>query len=171
MIRTLRLPASMDDALRRIADERNSSVNALAEASLTRLIEFDQYADELEFVSVRKAFLAKGVEYLSDEEVRDFGKWTAMESGAEMLQFFRGDANIDSIIRIFETIIARYGKLFTFHHEVKGREHTITLAHKMGRKWSIFFDSNLRAVFSRVGISLKTEVSANFVRGRYVEES
>jgi len=161
----------MDEGLKKIAEERKSSVNALAEAALTRLIEFDQFADELEFVSVRKPFLIKGLDYLTDEEVRDFGKWTAMETGAEMLEFYHGDANLNAALHILESIISKYGKLFTFHHDIEGKSHTVTIAHRMGKKWSIFFDSNLKTIFSRVGVNLKTEVSTNFVRGRFAVES
>jgi hypothetical protein len=86
-----------------------------------------------------------------------------------MLEFYHSSSDIDSILHIFETIISKYGKLFTFHHEMEGKVHVVTLNHKMGRKWSLFFDANLRTIFAKVGVDLKTEVRSNVVRGRFVE--
>jgi hypothetical protein len=168
VIRTLRIPVVMDNALRKIAEERGTSVNALVETSLTRLIEYDQFADELGFVSVRKVFLLKGLEYLDEEEIREFGKWAAMESGSELLQFYGGDPNLDSILHVLESVISKYGRLFTFRHESEGKAHTIILAHTLSKKWSIFFEANLKTVFARIGIDLKTEISTNFVRAHFV---
>jgi len=160
----------MDKALRKIAEERNTSVNALVEASMTRLIEFDQYADELEFVSVRKAMLVKGLEYFDEDEIRDFGKWAAMESGAELLEFFSVGPSLDSILHIFESVISKYGRLFTFHHESVGRSHTILLSHRLGKNWSIFFEANLKTILARIGYDPHTEVSTNFVKVQFVEK-
>ncbi|MDA4124009.1 MAG: hypothetical protein OK438_00970 [Thaumarchaeota archaeon] len=170
VIRTVRIPASMDKALRKIAFDGNTSVNALVEASLTKFIEFDQYAEELEYATVRKAFLIKGLEYFDEGEIRDFGKWAAMESTSELLQFFGVGSNLDSIFHIFETVISKYGRLFTFHHESDGKTHRILLNHRLGKNWSIFFDANLKTLFARLGIDLQTEVSTNFVRAHFVEK-
>jgi hypothetical protein len=167
VIRSVRIPVSLDRAIRKVAEERNTSVNALVEASLTKLIEFDQYADELDYGTVRKVFLVKGLEFLTEDEIRDLGKWTAMESGSEMLEFYHGDSNLDSILHIFESIISKYGRLFTFRHEVEGRNHKITLSHKMGKKWSIFFEENLKTIFARLGISLQTEITTSLVRAQF----
>ena len=170
VIRSVRIPASLDKALRALAEEKNASVNALVEAALTKLIEFDQYAEELDYGSVRKIFLVKGLEYLTEDEIRELARWSAMELGAETLRFYGGYHNLDAVIHIYESIISKYGRLYTFRHEVEGKSHTITLSHRMGKNWSIFFEENLKTIFGRLGIDLETETSANLVRGRFVEK-
>jgi len=170
VIRTVRIPEALDKALRRVAGEKNTSVNALVEASLTRLIEFDQYAEELDYGMVRKTFLVRGLEYLTEDEIREFGRWSAMELGSETLSFYGAFPNPDSVIHTYESIISKYGRLYTFRHEVEGMDHTIHLSHKMGKNWSIFFEENMKTIFGRLGIALETERSANVVRGRYVEK-
>jgi len=169
VIRTVRIPEALDRALRKVAEEKNTSVNALAEACLTRLIEFDQYADELDYAMVRKEFLIKGLEYLTEDEIREFGRWTAMEVGSETLRFYGASPNPGSVIHTYESIISKYGRLYNFRHEVEGKNHSITLSHKMGQKWSLFFEVNMKTIFGRVGIDLETEKSANLVKGRFVE--
>ena len=170
VIRTLRIPESLDKALRKVAEEKNTSVNALVEACLTRLIEFDQYMEDLDYGMVRKVFLVKGLEYLTEDEIRELGRWAAMEAGSETLRFYNADGRVDSVLRIYESIISKYGRLYNFRHVMDGRNHTITLSHKMGKNWSIFFAENLKTIFGRIGITLETEISTNLVTGRFVEK-
>jgi len=170
VIRTVRIPETLDKGLRKLAEKRNTSVNALVEDSLTRLIEFDQYVEELDYGMVRKAFLVKGLEYLTEDEIREFGGWAATEIGSETLRFYGAYPNADSAIRTYESIISKYGRLYNFRHEVEGKDHTITLSHRMGKNWSIFFEENLKTIFGRLGIDLETERSANLVRGHFTEK-
>ena len=171
VIRTVRIPETLDKALRKLAEERNTSVNALVESSLTRLIEFDQYAEELDYAMVRKTFLVRGLEYLTEDEIREFGRWAATELGAETLRFYGAFPNAGAVIHTYESIISKYGRLYNFRHEVDGTNHTITLSHRMGKNWSIFFEENMKTVFGRLGIDLATERSANLVRGHFTERA
>jgi len=171
VIRTVRIPETLDKAIRKAAEERDESVNALVEACLTKFIEFDQYAEELDYGMVRKRFLAKGMEYLTDSEVREFARWSAMEVGSETLRFYDAYPKLDAVLHIYESIISKYGRLYTFHHEVDGKNHTILLSHRMGKNWSVFFEENLKTIFGRLGIDLETEISAGLVRGRFVVKS
>ena len=170
MIRTVRIPESLDRALRKIAEERNTSVNALVEASLTKLIEFDQYLEELDYGMVRKVFLVKGLDYLTEDEIREFARWAATELGSETLRFYGAFPDVGSVLHTYESIISKYGRLYTFRHEVVGRNHTITLSHRMGKNWSIFFEENMKTIFGRLGVDLQTERSANLVEGRFEEK-
>jgi predicted transcriptional regulator len=171
VIRTVRIPEALDKALRKVAEERNTSVNALIEASLAKFIEFDQYVEELDYGMVRKMFLVRGLEYLSEDEIRELARWSAMELGSETLRFYNAYPKLDAVLHTYESIIAKYGRLYTFRHEVEGRNHTIFLSHRMGKNWSIFFEENLKTIFGRLGIDLETETSTNLVRGRFVEKS
>jgi hypothetical protein len=171
VIRSVRIPAALDKALRTLAEGKKESVNALVEAALTKLIEFDQYAEELDYGTVRKLFLAKGMEYLTEDEVREFARWGAMELGSETLRFYNAYPRLDAVLHIYESVISKYGRLYTFHHEVEGKSHTIFLSHRMGKKWSIFFEENMKTIFGRLGIDLETETSTNLVRGRFVVKS
>jgi predicted transcriptional regulator len=170
VIRTVRIPEALDKALRKIAEEKNESVNALVEASLTRLIEFDQYVDELDYGMVRKAFLVKGLEYLTEDEIRELARWAATELGSETLRFYGAFPIADSVIHTYESIISKYGRLHTFRHVVEGKTHTITLSHRMGKNWSIFFEENMKTTFRSLGIDLETERSANLVEGHFAEK-
>ena len=170
VIRSMRIPAALDEALRQYAVRNKQSVNAIVEACLTKFIEFDQYLDVLDYGSVRKIFLVKGLEYLSENEIRELARWSAMELGAETLKFYDAYPKVDAVMHIYENVISKYGRLYNFRHETDGKNHTIIISHRMGKNWSIFFEENLKTIFSRLGIDLDTETSANLVRGRFVEK-
>ena len=171
VIRSVRIPTALDEAIRKYAEENNMSVNALVEACLTKFVEFDQYMDALDYGAVRKTFLVKGLEYLTEEEIRELARWAAMELGSETMSFYNAYPKVDAVLHIYEHIISKYGRLYNFRHEVEGKNHTIILSHKMGKNWSIFFEENLKTIFGRLGIDLETATSTNMVRGRFVEKS
>lgn len=160
----------MDAAIRRAAEEKNMSVNALVEACLAKFVEFDQHAEELDYGTVRKVFLVKGLEYLTEDEIRELGRWAAREVGSETLRFYNASDKLDSVLHIYESIMSKYGRLYTFRHEAEGKNYTITLSHKMGKNWSTFFEENLKTIFSRLGVDLESETSANLVKLRFVEK-
>jgi len=170
VIRSVRIPEELDKSIRKAAADRNESVNALVEACLTKFVEFDQYIDVLDYGAVRKVFLVKGLEYLSEDEIREFARWAAMELGSETLRFYNAYPKVNSVLHIYEHVIAKYGRLYTFRHEAEGKNHTIILSHRMGKNWSIFFEENLKTIFGRLGIDLETETSASLVRGRFAEK-
>ena len=171
VIRTLRIPSTLDLGLQKLAQERNSSVNALAENALTRFFEFDRHEDELDYTSIPRALLVKAFDYLSDDEVRDLGLRSDSVSMIEFVLLYHQEADLYAILNAYQ-MRAKYTGAFKFHHSSEGRYHTILLNHNMGVKWSVFFEASLREVFHKLlGIELKTEPSANFVIGRFTLDS
>jgi len=168
VIRTLRISCRLDEELRDLAEERGTSVNAIAEAELQKLVEFDRFADELEYTVVRKAWLTRLIAYLSEEEIREFGRWTGGGPGRESINFYQKRMDLDSVLKTYESIGSKYSRFFKFRHESDGAKHTIILNHGMGRNWSIYYDANLRKVFEDIlGFELVTELGDNIIIGRF----
>ena len=167
-IRSLRISGELNARLRSLAEEKGESVNAIVEAELTKLVEYDKFTVEMAYTTVRKAWLSKLIEYLSEDEIREFGRWSATGPTSETVHFYRGTMNLDSILRTYEEIGAKYGKFFTFRHESLGRTHTIMLNHGMGMKWSIFLDANLKMIFKDIlELDIATQLSDNIIFGRF----
>jgi len=158
--------------LRALAKERGTSVNAIAEAELTKLIEFDRFADEMEYAVIRKAWLTKLIGYLDVGQIEEFGRWTGVGPSTETIRFYNGRVDLESVIRTYEEVGGKYSRFFKFRHERDDKRHTITLHHGMGRNWSVFYDASLKPVFPDVlGIDLATEVGDNLLIGRFEESS
>lgn len=156
--------------LRNIAKDRNTSVNALAEGALRKFVEFDKNAEELDYAVVPRSFLVKTVEYLSKPQIVSLGEWSAEVPGSDSVHFYNKSMSLSAVLNTFEGIGSKYSRLFSFHHEIHGMSHTITLNHGMGMKWSLFYEANLNKVFKDIlGIKIRTELTENVVTGHFSE--
>jgi predicted transcriptional regulator len=168
VIRTVRIPSSLDKRLRDIAVDRQTSVNFLAEAALTKFADFDSHTEEFNYAVVKKAFLAKALEYLTDEEARDLGDWAGRGLGLENVRYYYPKADLEAVLSTYQNIGARYARMYTFRHDVEGNLHIVRLNHNMGMKWSIFYDAQMKGIFDEIlGIKLDTELSTNLVTARF----
>ena len=167
VIRTLRIPSTLDLGLQELAQERNTSVNALAENALTRFFEFDRHEGELDHTALPRTLLVKAFDYLSDDEARDLGLRSDAVSMTEFVLLHLQGADLDAVLDAYQ-MRAKYTRAFKFHHSAEGQSHTILLNHNMGMRWSILFEVSSREVFHKLlGIDLQTELSGNLVIGRF----
>jgi len=59
-----------------------------------------EYVEELDYGMVRKMFLVKGLEYLTEDEIRELARWAAMELGSETLSFYNAYPRLDAILHM-----------------------------------------------------------------------
>ena len=168
VIRSVRIPVTLDRGLRKAAEEMDTSVNSLVESTLQKFVDFDRHAEEFGYASVRKGFLVKLLDYLSDEQIRDLGDWAGRGLGSETIAFHHPTMNLDAVLSTYQNIWAKYSGMYSIKHEKAGNGHVLRLIHNMGSKWSLFFDSQLKAMFDKnLGIELETELSPNLVMARF----
>jgi len=167
-IRSLRISATLDRDLRELAKQRQTSVNSLAESALAKFVDFDSHTGEFDYVTVKKAFLAKVLEFLSDEEASELGGWAASGPGSETVRYYYPKADLDALLSTYRKIGGGYARMFTFRHEAEGSQHTIMVTHNMGMKWSLFYEANMKTLFEKaLGVKLVTELSDNMVTARF----
>jgi hypothetical protein len=168
VIRSFRIPKALDRQLREIAQERRTSVNALAEAVLQKFADFDTHAEEFGYGVVKKGFLVKVFEGLTDQQVRDLGDWAGRGLGSETVRYYHPEVDLEAVFSTFEDIWSRYSGMYSFRHEVRNNQHILLLNHNMGMKWSLFYEAQMKALFDKnLGLKLETELSPNFVTARF----
>jgi len=168
VIRSFRIPKALDSRLREIAGERRTSVNALAEAALQKFADFDTHTEEFGYGVVKKGFLIKVLDDLTDQQVRDLGDWAGRGLGSETVRFYHPEVDLEAILSTFEDIWSKYSGMYSFRHEVRDNQHILRLNHNMGTKWSLFYEAQMKALFDKnLGIKLETELSPNFVTARF----
>jgi hypothetical protein len=166
--RTFRLDEELLSSARQLAHHRNASLNQVVAESL-RKAAADSLMERLEMEQVPRAFMLKILEYLPDEKVAELGRWSVSLSRDFVWEIFR-EISLDTLIRSYEVLSAKYDRLFTFQHQKIGLEHTLKLLHSRGRKWSIYYAETLRSAFKDLaGVELKVEWGPNEVRGRFSE--
>jgi len=73
--RAFRIDETVDRQLREWAEREGVSVSFLANKALRRLVEWDMYADRFGFIAMPREALSRMIELLSEDEVRELGRW------------------------------------------------------------------------------------------------
>src|SRR2546428_315713 len=79
--RAFRIDETVDRQLREWAEREGVSVSFLANKALRRLVEWDMYADRFGFIAMPREALSRMIELLSEDEVRDLGRWVRKRAG------------------------------------------------------------------------------------------
>ena len=170
--RTIRIPSKLDSGLRELAKGRKTSVNALVEGAISKLIDYDQYAEERGYVGIPRSLLVKLLDYLSEDEIKELATWAGKGPGSETIRFYHKEISVEAVLDSFQTIGSKYNKFFGFHHESEGAKHTITITHNMGMKWSIYFEAIMRNIFNeQLRIEIQTERTQNLTIGYFADKS
>lgn len=168
VIRSFRISKALDKQLRETAEVRRTSVNALAEAALQKFEEFDSHSEEFDYAVVKKGFLTKVFEELSDQQIRDLGDWAGRGLGTETVRYYHPVVDLEAVLSTYQDVWSKYSGMYVFKHEVRNNQHIMLLNHNMGMKWSLFYEAQMKAMFDKnLGMKLETDLSPNFVTARF----
>ncbi len=166
--RTLRLEGELDDDLLKLADSENISVNLLINKALTRYVEWDVHAERFGLLSISKRLMRALFDHLTDEEARELGRRSGKEGGPEMVTFWYKKFDLENTLKAFETLVSKYSNNFKFEHQNDGKTHTLIMKHDTGLRVSAYYAESAKAVFSLLGLKVKTsETEAQVVATVY----
>jgi hypothetical protein len=154
--RTLRLESELDEALSRLAESENISVNLLINKSLTRYVEWDANSEKFGLVSVSKRLLRNLFDRIDEDTVRKMGAQSGKEGGPEMVTFFYKKFDLETLLMAFENLTSKYANNFRFEHNFDGKTHTLVMKHDTGLKASAYYAESVKAVFALLGFKAKT---------------
>ncbi len=140
--RTLRLDADVDRKLRALAERERVSINVVANRSLRRFVEWEALAERFRFISVSSDLLQKMLDYVKEEEVRELGKWSILNT-ARGIAPFKGESLFDEITTL--EFLGSYSRRFRIDLHITGDTMSLILTHQMGSKWSILYEEVLKA--------------------------
>ncbi len=166
--RTLRLDGELDESLLKLAESDDISVNLLVNKALTRYVEWDAHAERFGLLSISKRLLKVLFDHLTEEEARELGRRSGKEGGPEMVTFWYKRFDLENTLKTFETLAAKYSNLFKFEHQSDGKIHTLIMRHDTGLKGSAYYAESAKAVFSLLGLKVRTsETEAQVVATVY----
>ncbi len=137
--RTLRLDSDLDRAIRKLADEKGETVNAVASRALRRLVEWDALAEKLGMVMITPEVLVKLMETHTVRQARNLGEWVAKELWGPYVRYHYMTLDLDSVRSSLE-LHARYAARFEFDTSTDGGKAYWLFRHSMGLKWSAFYE-------------------------------
>lgn len=158
----------MDQFLRDFATKEGVSVNFLVNRALRRLVEWDIQAEKFGIVALPASLVSKMMDYLSEEEAADLGRWVGKYQLREFLTFWFKEVNLQTLALGYPRLIAQYGKAFEYEEHVDGGQWTVILKHGNGIKWSIYYEQLLKTAFLELlDTVIFTEKTENQVVGRF----
>ena len=142
---TLRLSSSVVSRLKRESSQKQISANALAAQVLTDYVDWYSNAAKAGFLAIRKGFLTKLLEKISEEEMLSMAEYSAKNETKDFVLMLRSEYSITSAMDVIETWIRISG--YPYRHEVEGARHHYVIQHDSGKKWSLYLAEVYRFLF------------------------
>jgi hypothetical protein len=169
ILRSVRLDPAMYELLKRDAEARGISVNALMSHIFLRYAEWDRLADRFPMISISRQGFRDLIGRLSEQELKASASEAGTKNAPEITLFWYKRLNLQTFLK-FVVALSRFGKTFEYELDVHGREYCITLHHEINHQYSEFlrgyFDSAVRTI---VGVAPKIEIGKTSVVIRFIE--
>src|SRR2546428_11872675 len=149
--RAFRIDETVDRQLREWAEREGVSVSFLANKALRRLVEWDMYADRFGFISMPREALSRMIELLSEDEVRDLGRWAGEDVYRAFTTFMFKHLDLETVLEVIPKPSSRYTRAFEYEEKRDGSRTVIVLRHGSGHKYSLFYEEMARALFAALG--------------------
>jgi hypothetical protein len=167
VVRSFRLDEDVDKSLHKYALQEGISINSLVNKGLRRYVLWDIHASRFGGVTLAGASLTRIMNYLSDDEVREYAQWVADNSVRDFVTFFFGEVTLHTLLQGLK-LLADYGGHFEYEESTSGRVRTVVLKHGRGMKWSIHYGEWVRlAVEKLLGLKVDIERTENQVIFRF----
>ena len=128
------MPREMAQIIRKDAESRGLSVNALTLRILTRYTEWDRFTQKIGFVSMQREMLRAIIDGTGQETLDMIAKGLAGSFKESILLWFK-EINEKTFFDFFR-IASYYSGLVEYDLKSDGKNFTITLHHQLGEKWS-----------------------------------
>ncbi len=159
--RTIRLDKQeIEDPLREYSEREGVSVNFLINRALRKHIEWDMYADKFGMISVPSTLLTRMMDLLTEDQVRQLGKWSGESNIREFIFFWFKEVSFRTIFKNYPRLTSQYARMFEYEEHFNEGEWTLLLKHDFGYKWSIYYEELIRGVFNSV-LKVPVEVTSS----------
>ena len=142
---TFRLDRQTLNKLRHEAAQKDVSINTLVSQIFKRHGEWHSNAAKAGFISVRKGFLTRLMEKLSEQEVSSISEEIAKKETKDFVLLLRNEYSLEAALGVIECWIIISG--FPFRHEDTDTIHSYVVQHEMGRKMSNYLAELYRNLF------------------------
>ena len=162
--RAFRIDDSVDRQLREWAEREGVTASFLANKAIRRLVEWDMFAERFGFIAMPKEALSRMIEFLSEEEVRQLGRWVGENVYRAFTTFMFKHLDLETVLEVLPKLTSRYTKAFEYEEQRDGRRITIVLRHGRGRKYSLYYEEVARALFADMAVrGIRTEAQEDAV--------
>ena len=167
VLKTMRIPASINTLLEKDADSKGVSVNALLSMIMTKYAEWDRYIERFGGITIKPQALKEILEAVDEDKLVEIAKRSGSRFPREFVLFWFKRANLDNYLESLK-LAFKYKGYAHYELETDGSEYTIILVHDLGEKWSNFLRYVVEAGMNSItGIVPKFEVNQDSLIVRF----
>lgn len=149
---TSRIEKQVLEKLRDEATQKDQSLNSLVSQIFRQYVDWHNNAAKAGFTSVRRGLVIKMIDKLSEKDVIEIAEYVAKNESRSFIFLLRNQYNITSAIDVLETWIKIAG--YPYRHDVQYGHHSFLIHHEMGKKWSLYLQTQYELIFQSFGITM-----------------
>jgi len=159
---TIRIPNDVYEKIDFEASSHDSHVSTVINSILRKYATWDRFVSDVGFMYMQKPLLRALFEKISDKDIVQVSRTTGYARTRDAVLFIGGKVNVKAIVNVV--------KLWLTSSEIPIRiirnDETIEfiVQHNLGKKWSIYFVTLLKELFSELKLdSLEEDVEEHTV--------
>ena len=151
---TFRINENVLEKMKENTEDRDISLNTLANQIFKRYIEWESYQPKLGMIPIARPVLIQLFENIDEEKIVDIATNVGRDVVKDIALFMKHRIDIDSFLEWFETRI-KTASVEISHQEMDGNRkvHSYIIKHDLGKNWSLFhktiFESILQELLGR----------------------
>jgi hypothetical protein len=163
LIRTVRIPKSLDALLRKDAKTKRITVNALISSIMTKYAEWDRYNERFAVISIKRDAFRSILGMIEDDKIIRVSKEIGTQIPKQFILFWFKKTTLETYLE-YMSLVCRYAEFAQYEVDTDGNNYTMTLLHDLDEKWSLFLKNWIeQGMKTTIGIIPLFDVSKNSV--------
>lgn len=133
---TFRLGKELLNELRREAENRQVSLNTLANQMFKQFIDWHFSAAKAGWIPAQREMLRKLINKCSEEEAKELGRYIADFQMPDLILLLRRQYDFASFLDVMEALLKV--SQFPYNHSENDGKHFFVIQHDLGKKWSLY---------------------------------
>jgi hypothetical protein len=163
VLKSIRISKTEEEILRKDAESKGITFNALVSTLITRYIEWDRLAERYGFIALPRQSFRYLISLLDEKQLEKFGKETGLRNAPAITLFWFKRLDRQTFLN-FISISAKYCKIWDYEVGRQGTDFLLTVHNDIDPAYSVvhrhYFDQAIRSI---VGAVPKVEDKGNAV--------
>lgn len=149
--RTFRISEQAFTTLQEEAGRENVSVNTLVNQIILTYTNFDKYIKKLHMMKLPRPTFKRILDAAPEDAIMHAGQLAGSDVPKFFIQAKDGVLSLQTVLSYLRSL-GDYGNLFEYTDSVQDRKRTITLAHELGPKGTLFLAHYVQEVFESIDV-------------------
>ena len=148
---TVRIPNDIYDKIEFEASSQDSHVSTVINNILRKYATWDRFVSDIGFMYMQKPLLRALFEKISDREITNISKTVGYARTRDAVLFISGKVNVKGIVEVVKLWLTSSKIPIRIIKNDESIEFIVQ--HNLGKKWSIYFTTVLKELFSELKVN------------------